>query len=78
LVAEAKKIARQTDSWIALSNALCDQRNGLIARYFADVQQRREFLKSAEYEQLNELLRDRLAHAGLSPRRSRRKTISAR
>ena len=34
LVAEAKEIARQVDSWISLSNALSDPQEGLIARYF--------------------------------------------
>ena len=50
LVAEAKKIARQADSWIALSNALCDPHGGLIARYFPDPTQREKFLGSPEYE----------------------------
>ena len=36
LVAEAKKIARQADSWVSLSNALTDPQGGLIARYFPE------------------------------------------
>ena len=68
LVAEAKKIARQTDSWISLSNALADPQGGLIARYFPDLEQRREFLCSPEYEQLNQLLLLTIKQKGLYPR----------
>jgi hypothetical protein len=56
LVAEAKQIARQADTWIILSNALSDPHGGLIARYFPDPEQRQEFLHSPEYEELNQLL----------------------
>jgi hypothetical protein len=51
LVAEAKKIARQVDSWISLSNALSDPVGGLIVRYFPDAEQRAEFLRSSAYEE---------------------------
>jgi hypothetical protein len=67
LVAEAKKIARKADSWIGLSNALSDPRGGLIARCFPDPEQRREFLRSAEYEQLNLLLLRIIKRKGLYP-----------
>ena len=56
LVAEAKKNARQADSWIILSNALTDPNGGLIARYFPDANDRQAFLRSPQYEQLNRLL----------------------
>ena len=56
LVAEARKIARQADSWISLSNALTDPQAGLIVRYFPSDEQRQEFLRSPEYEKLNQLL----------------------
>jgi len=75
-VAEAKKIARQADSWIALSNALCDPHGGLIARYFPDPTQREKFLGSPEYEQLNDLLRRTVARTGLSPRKPGGKSAS--
>jgi hypothetical protein len=68
LVAEARKIARQADSWITLSNALTDPNGGLIARYFPDIEQRQAFLRSAEYEELNQLLRRTIEQKGLSPR----------
>ena len=67
LVAEAKKIARQVDSWISLSNAISDPQEGLIARYFPNVQQRQEFLSSAEYEELNQLLLRTMKRKGLYP-----------
>jgi hypothetical protein len=68
LVAEAKEIARRTDSWIALSNALSDPHGGLIARYFPDAEQRQAFLNSAEYEELNKLLLRTIKRKGLYPR----------
>jgi hypothetical protein len=67
LVAEAKKIARQADSWISLSNALSDPHGGLIARYFPDLTQRQEFLRSPEYEELNQLLLRTIKKKGLYP-----------
>ena len=75
LVAEAKKIAQQADSWIALSNALTNPNGGLIARYYPDTAQRQEFLRSAEYEQLNQMLRQLIERKGLYP--SRKKAGSA-
>jgi hypothetical protein len=68
LVGEARKIARQADSWVVLSNALTDPNGGLIARYFPDLEQRREFLRSDEYEQLNRLLLLMIEQKGISPR----------
>jgi hypothetical protein len=70
LVAEAKEIARRTDSWIALSNALSNPYGGLIARYFPDAAQRKAFLGSAEYEELNQLLLRTIKRRGLYPRGS--------
>lgn len=67
LVAEARKIARQVDSWVALSNALNDPDGGLIAQYFPDAEERQAFLRSAEYEQLNQLLRRSIEQKGLYP-----------
>jgi hypothetical protein len=67
LVAEARKIARRADSWISLSNALSDPQGGLIARYFPDPEQRREFLRSPEYELLNQLLLRIIKRKGLYP-----------
>ena len=68
LVAEAKKIAGKVDSWISLSNALSDPVEGLIARYFPDAEQRGEFLRSREYEELNQLLLRTIKRKGLYPR----------
>jgi hypothetical protein len=68
LVAEARKFARRADSWISLSNALADPQGGLIARYFPDAEQRQEFLRSAEYEELNQLLLRVIKRKGLYPR----------
>ena len=67
LVAEAKKIARKVDSWISLSNALSDPVGGLIARYFPNREARDEFLRSPEYEELNQLLLRTIKRKGLYP-----------
>jgi hypothetical protein len=68
LVAEARKIARRADSWISLSNSLTDPQGGLIARYFPDPEQRQAFLRSPEYEELNQLLLRMIKRKGLYPR----------
>ena len=68
LVAEAKEIACQVDSWISLCNALADPQEGLIARYFPTSDERQEFLSSPEYEQLNQLLLRTIKRRGLYPR----------
>lgn len=78
LLAEARKIARRVDSWISLSNAITDPNGGLIVRYFPDVDQRQEFLHSAEYEELNNLIRKTIEKRGLYPRSSRGKKAAAR
>jgi hypothetical protein len=67
LVAEAKKIARKVDSWMTLTNALSNPLNGLIIRYFPDLEQRREFLKSHENEILDQLLLRLIKRKGLYP-----------
>jgi hypothetical protein len=77
LVGEARIIARRVDSWISLSNAITDPNGGLIARYFPNVDQRQAFLRSAEYEELNELLRRTIERKGLYPRSSSSKRAAA-
>jgi hypothetical protein len=73
LVAEARKIARKADSWMTLTNALSNPLNGLIIRYFPDLEQRKEFLKSPEYKVLDELLLRLIKRKGLYPRAARGK-----
>lgn len=68
LVAEAKLIAGQADSWVALSNALTDPRGGLIARYFPDATQRQAFLLTPEYAEIEQVLLQIMKEKGLYPR----------
>jgi hypothetical protein len=68
LVADAKKIARRVDSWIDLSNSLSDPQRGLISRYFPDMVERREFLASPEYAEVEQLLLRTIKRKGLYPR----------
>ena len=68
LLAEAKKIARRVDSWMTLTNALDDPQGGLISRYFPTSEERREFLSSPEYEELDQLLLRTIKRKGLYPR----------
>jgi hypothetical protein len=68
VVAEAKKIARRVDSWIDLSNAQSDPQRGLISSYFPNMVERREFLSSPEYEELDQLLLRTIKRKGLYPR----------
>ena len=78
LVSEAKKIARRVDSWISLSNAITDPNGGLIARYFPTADQRQAFLRSAVYEELNQLLRRTIKQRGIYPRSSGGKRAATR
>ncbi len=78
LVADAKKIARRVDSWVEFSNALDDPNGGLIAHYFPDMEERRAFLRTPEYKQLDQLLLQVIKRKGLSLRRPRGKSASAR
>jgi hypothetical protein len=68
LVADAKKIARRVDSWMDLSNSLNDPVRGLISRYFPDMAERREFLASPEYTEIEQLLLRVIKRKGLYPR----------
>ncbi len=67
LVAQARKIARRADSLISFSNALSDPQRGLIAQYFPDYEHRQAFLRSPEYEELNQLLLQVIQGKGLYP-----------
>lgn len=78
LVADAKKIARRVRNWVEFSNALDDPNGGLISRYFPDMAERRAFLKTTEYKQIDQLLLQVIKRKGLSLRRPRRKSASAR
>jgi hypothetical protein len=68
LVAAAKKIARQVDSWMSLSNALYAPWNGLVTRAFPTDEERREFLRSPEYEEINQIMLRLMKRKGLYPR----------
>jgi hypothetical protein len=68
LVADAKKIARRVNSWIDLSNSLNDPVAGLISRSFPDMAERREFLASPEYQEIEQLLLRTIKRKGLYPR----------
>jgi hypothetical protein len=68
LVAEAKMIAGQADSWITLSNALTDPQGGLITRYFPDAAQRQAFLLTPEYAEIEQILLQIMKEKGLYPR----------
>lgn len=67
LVAEARKIALKVDSWITFSNALSAPQGGLIARYFPEPEERKAFLRSPQYAQINQLLLETIERMGLIP-----------
>ena len=58
---------KQGFSWIDLSNSLNDPQRGLISRYFPDITERREFLASPEYEEVEQLLLRTIKRKGLYP-----------
>lgn len=63
LVAAARGIASHARSWADLSNALFAPDTGLIACSFPGREQREAFLKTREYAEIRQVLRDaRLQH----------------
>jgi hypothetical protein len=76
IVAEAKKIARRADSWISFTNALSDPTGGLIMRYFPNAAERQAFLRSPDYELLNQLTLEIIQRRGLYPLPTHKKNLS--
>lgn len=71
---EAERLARSLRTWADLSNALFDPMEGLVARSFPALDERKEFRKSHIYDQLHTLVEKKMEAtgviAGATPKKS--------
>ena len=71
---EAERLARSLRTWADLSNALFDPIEGLVARSFPSLDERKEFRKSHIYDQLHTLVEKKMEAtgviAGATPKKS--------
>lgn len=71
---EAERLARSLRTWADLSNALFDPMEGLVARSFPALDERKEFRKSNIYDQLHTLVEKKMEAtgviAGATPKKS--------
>ena len=65
IVAKAKRLARSSQSWADLSNALFGPVDGLIAKEFPSKADRAAFRKSGDYDVLHKLLEKKIKATGL-------------
>jgi hypothetical protein len=65
---QAKAIASSSKSWLAFSAALFDQHKGLIAKTFPGMDERELFFHTAQFDIVNDLLRDLLIRFGVRDR----------
>jgi hypothetical protein len=63
---EARKLAPQVKSWADFTNALFDPHEGVVAKIFSDADERRAFVKSAEYREIDRLLAGLMQRFGLA------------
>jgi predicted HicB family RNase H-like nuclease len=65
LLKQAKKAAQMARSWADLSNAFFNPVNGLLTRAYPTRAEREEFVKTAEYKEISELLGKAIETYGL-------------
>ena len=63
---EAERLARSLRTWADLSNALFDPMEGLVARSFPALDERKEFRKSHIYDQLHTLVEKKMEATGIT------------
>src|SRR5438046_1574230 len=65
LLKSARHASDAAETWADLSNALFDQRDGLISKAFRTREEREAFVKSPEYRKLRELVEQNQTRTGL-------------
>ena len=65
LLAQARSLARASESWADLSNAIFDPMVGLISKHFPDAAARDEFYKSDAYNVLHSLVEQKMRETGV-------------
>jgi hypothetical protein len=66
LLKQAERLAQNATTWADLSNALYDPLEGLLAAAFPTREERRQFLQTPEYKQIQQLLADAMNRFGLT------------
>jgi hypothetical protein len=65
LLQKAKRAAAKATTWADLSNALFDPQVGLLVRAYSSPEERARFVKTNEYNEIQELLTDAMERTGL-------------
>lgn len=65
LLKKAEALAQSATTWADLSNALYDPLEGLLAEAFPTRDERRQFIQTPEYKQIQQLLADAMNRFGL-------------
>jgi hypothetical protein len=65
IVEAAKTLARSTETWADLSNALFNQVNGIIAVAYPTRADRIAFRQTSEYREIRQILNDTIDRTGL-------------
>jgi hypothetical protein len=65
LLKSARHASDSAESWADLSNALFDQRDGLLSKAFSTREEREAFVKSPEYRKLRKLIAQSQTRTGL-------------
>ena len=65
LVRRAQELARSVTTWADLSNALFDPLDGLLALAFPAAEERRLFVRTKEFEQIQGILEEAVERFGL-------------
>jgi hypothetical protein len=65
LLRQAEQLARTASTWADLSNALYDPIEGLLARAYPTRAERQDFIRTAEYQQIQRLLTEAMERQGL-------------
>ena len=65
ILAEARRLAAESETWADLSNALFDPVAGLVARHLPDEAERRAFRTSEAYDALHALVEQKMGQTGV-------------
>jgi len=65
ILAEARRLAAESETWADLSNALFDPVGGLVAQHVPDEAERRAFRTSEAYDALHWLVEQKMGQTGV-------------
>ena len=65
ILVEAKGLAKESETWADLSNALFDPLDGLLARSFPEPAERAAFRKSDDCDKLYDLIEQKMKQKGV-------------